>query len=227
MNDAPLRNVTAAQEILLAAADLDDKSQSFSEWDLTVAVWKRNPNKFGCRGYEAKYPDHKRVMKEIMSSSPGNPLRKGWIERTSPNKYRLTSVGRSEVQRQLRRGGDVQESIASPQMIFDELLHLYRNPVFQKHLKDPEEPRLWLGAASFLQLANGEPQHLNDRLIRTRAAISDALEWLETHHRDRITRGVSGGSEAIELGSVVRLKDFLDLIELRFAAQIEAVRGRK
>ena len=226
MNDQPLRSVTAAQEILLAAADLDSHSSPFSEWDLTVAVWKRDPNKFGCRGYEAMYPDHKRVMKEIMSSSPGNPLRKGWIERTGPNKYRLTSVGRAEVQRQLRRGGDVQESTASPQAIYDALALLYRNAVFRKHLKDAEEPRLWLGAASFLQLTNGSSQHLNDRLVRTRSTIHDALEWLDAHGRDKITRGATGGSEAIDREGVLRLREFLDLIEQRFAPQISAVRAR-
>lgn len=226
MSEHDNRSLTAAQEILLAAADLDSRGSTFSEWDLTVAVWQRNPNRFGCRGYEAKYPDHKRVMKEIMSSSSGNPLRKSWIERTEPNRYRLTNVGRSEVQRQLKRAGDVQESAASPQAIYDEVASLYRNAVFRKHLKDPAEPRLWLGAASFLQLANGDRQHLNDRLVSTRAAINDAIEWLDAHGRDKITRGVSGGSEAIDRESVTRLKDFLELIEQRFADQIQAVRAR-
>jgi hypothetical protein len=225
MSDVVAGNLTAAQEILFAAAEIDAQTP-FSEWDLTVAVWQRNPNRFGCRGYESKYPDHKRVMKEIMSSSNSNPLRKGWIERTGPNRYRLTNVGRSEVQRQSRQSGDIQQSTASPQAIYDAVGPLYRNPVFRKHLKDHEEPRLWLGAASFLQLANGDPQHLNDRLVSTRTSINDALEWLDAHQRDKITRGVTGGSEAIDRDSVLRLKGFLELIEERFAEQILAVRAR-
>lgn len=226
MSEGLLRTLTAVQEILLAAADLDSQGPTFSEWDLTVVTWKRNPNRFGCRGYESKYPDHKRIMKEIMSSSSGNPLRKGWIERTGPNRYRLTNVGRSEVQRQRKHAGDIQESTASPQAIYDAIAPLYRSAVFRKNLKDPNEPRLWLGAASFLQLANGTPQHLNDRLVTTRASIDDALEWLDVHQRDRIARGVSGGSEAIDRESVTRLRRFLALIEHRFADQIKAVRAR-
>jgi hypothetical protein len=221
-----LPTLTATQEVLLAAGELDAQKEAFSEWDLTVAVWRRNPNRFGCRGYESQYPDHKRVMKEIMSSSPGNPVRKGWLERTSPNQYRLTDVGRSEVQRQSRRTDGVRESTASPQSVYDAVLPFYRSSVFQKHLKDTEEPRLWLGAASFLQLANSESQHLDDRLTRARASIDGALEWLDHHQRDKITRGVTGGGEAIHRDSVVRLRSFLDLLETRFANQIQAVRTR-
>jgi hypothetical protein len=221
-----LHSFTAAQEILLAASELDGGADTFSEWDLTVAVWRRNPNRFGCRGYEAQYPDHKRVMKEIMSSSSGNPLRRGWLERTSPNRYRMTNIGRSEVQRQFRRVAGVEQSSASPQAIYDAVAPLYRSPVFRKHLKDQEEPRLWLGAASFLQLASADPQHLNDRLISVRTAIDDALRWIETHQRDRITRGVTGGSEAIHVDSLTRLKSFLLLLESRFTNQIKAIRAR-
>ena len=71
----------AAEEILLGADDLDRAGmREFSEWDLTVATWKRNPNRFGCRGYEDRYPDHKRVMMEIMGTTKkDNPLRRGWL----------------------------------------------------------------------------------------------------------------------------------------------------
>lgn len=225
MPDAAGRGLTAAQEILLAASELSSSKADFSEWDLSVAVWRRNPNRFGCRGYESIYPDHKRVMKEIMSSSPGNPLRKGWLERTGPNTYRLTDIGRTEAERQPRNGGS-QESTASPQSIYDAVAPFYRSTVFRNHLKDADEPRLWLGAASFLQLSRSDAQHLNDRLIRARASINNALEWLDAHGRDRITRGVSGGSEAIHRDTIVRLRAFLQLLEERFSNQIQAIRSR-
>ena len=88
-------SLTAAQEILLAAAELAREGKSaFSEWDLTVATWGRNKNRFGCRGYEDDYPDHKRVMMEIMGKSKkDNPIRRGWIERSRPNFYSLTALG--------------------------------------------------------------------------------------------------------------------------------------
>lgn len=217
-------NLTAAQEILRAAATLDSERESFSEWDLTVAVWHRNPNRFGCRGYEAQYPDHKRVMKEIMSSSPGNPIRKGWLERIGPNSYRITNLGRAEAERQIQRSeGNL--AAASPQSIYDAVMPFYRSSVFRNHLRDQEEPRLWLGAASFLQLARPDPQHLNDKLVTARAAIDGALGWLDQHEKDKITRGVTGGGEAIHRDSLIRLKAFLDLLETRFANQIQAIRA--
>src|SRR5580704_12263538 len=93
--------LTAAQEILFGAYDLDrGGAKEFSEWDLTVATWKRNPNRFGSRGYEDRYPDHKRVMMEIMGTTKkDNPLRRGWFERTRSNHYRMTDIGRSEADR--------------------------------------------------------------------------------------------------------------------------------
>jgi hypothetical protein len=218
-------NLTAAQEILHAAVEIDREKESFSEWDLTVTVWRRNPNRFGCRGYEKHYPDHKRVMKEIMSSSSGNPIRRGWLERIGPNTYCVTNVGRAEAQRQSRRSDDVGKSTASPQSIYDAVAPLYQSPVFRKHLRDQEEPRLWLGAASFLQLARADRQHLDDKLVNARASIEGALEWLDHHHRDKITRGVTGGGEAIHRDSLTRLKSFLDLLETRFANQIQAIRA--
>jgi hypothetical protein len=74
-------------------------------------------------------------------------------------------------------------------------------------------------------LARADPQHLNDKLVTARAAIDGALEWLDQHHRDKISRGVTGGGEAIHRDSLSRLKKFLDLLESRFANQIQAIRA--
>ncbi len=42
------KKTTAANEILLAANDLASAGKNeFSEWDLTVAAWKRDSNRFG------------------------------------------------------------------------------------------------------------------------------------------------------------------------------------
>ena len=93
--------LSAAKVILLAAADLAaDGSGEFSEWDLTVASWRRDQNRFGCRGYEDEYPDHKRVMMEIMGKKKkDNPIRQGWVERVRPNFYRMTALGLAEAER--------------------------------------------------------------------------------------------------------------------------------
>jgi hypothetical protein len=225
MPDVHGRALTAAQEILFAAHDLDASGRSdFTEWDLTVATWKRNPNRFGCRGYESEYPDHKRVMMEIMGNKKDNPVRVGTIEKTRPNCYRLTNLGRSQVDKLRQLRGDGQQSVRSPQSVYDAVAPYYRNPVFRKHTRDPEEPRMWLGAASFLQLANSEPRHLEDRLRATQRAIDDALAWVEEHGVHQINRGVSAGGEAISKDDLVRLRAFFSLLQERFAHQLEAIR---
>lgn len=85
MHNPPRKPVTAAQEILLGAFDLaENQYDEFSEWDLTISTWKRNPNRFGCRGYEDEYPDHKRVMMEIMGTTKkDNPLRRGVVRKNT------------------------------------------------------------------------------------------------------------------------------------------------
>lgn len=218
--------LTAAQEILFGAYDLDQAGRGeFSEWDLTVSTWKRNPNRFGCRGYEGKYPDHKRVMMEIMGTTKkDNPLRRGWFEKVRPNTYRLTKLGLSEAERLSQSHDTDRQSTRSPQAIYDAVAPLYRSSVFRKHSKDAEEPRMWLGAASFLQLTKSDPQHVEDRLRATEAAIGNALDWLDENGADHIQRGVSGGSEAISRNSLQQLKEFYQMILARFSGQIEALK---
>jgi hypothetical protein len=221
--------LTAAQEILFGAYDLAKSgSAEFSEWDLTVATWRRNPNRFGCRGYEEKYPDHKRVMMEIMGTTKkDNPLRRGWFERSRSNHYRITDLGIAEADRLSEIKSTGEKSHKSPQPIYDAVAPFYRHPVFRKFVKDPEEPRMWLGAASFYGLSSNEPQHVEDRRHATKAAIDNALTWLKESKADSFRRGVSGGEEAISNDSLVKLKEFVGVLESRFAGQIEAIRKTK
>jgi len=93
------RPLTAADAILLAAADLHvvrvarGESTEFTEWELTVAAWQREPQRFGLRGYAEHHPDHKRVTMEIMGQKPSSPVVQKYIERLRPNTYRLTPTG--------------------------------------------------------------------------------------------------------------------------------------
>lgn len=218
--------LTAAQEILFGARDLDrGGAKEFSEWDLTVATWKRNQNRFGCRGYEDRYPDHKRVMMEIMGTTKKeNPLRRGWFERTRSNFYKLTDVGRAEADHLSGTKATGEKSHKSPQPVYDAVAPLFRHPVFRKFCKDPDEPRIWLGAAAFLALTSNDAQHVEDRRTSTRTAIENALAWLKDNKAESFRRGVSGGDEAISKDILLKLKEFLDTIEKRFANQIEAIR---
>jgi hypothetical protein len=220
--------LTAAQEILLGAGDLDEAGiQDFTEWDLTVATWKRNPNRFGCRGYEEKYPHHKRVMMEIMGNKKDNPVRLGRIIKTHPHHYRLTHLGRSEIHRLSYTKDTSLKSNRSPQPVYNAVAPFYRSPVFRKFCKDPEEPRMWLGAASFLGIKRNDAQHLDDQLKTARSSIENALEWLDEAGIEAFRSGTSGGEEAISKESLFRLEEFIGVLEKRFAKQIEAIRRTK
>lgn len=223
------KSLTAAQEILFGAIDLDQEGRDeFSEWDLTVATWKRNPNRFGCRGYEAAYPDHKRVMMEIMGTTKkDNPVRRGWLEKVRQNTYSLTNLGRTEAEKLKQRGKTSGASHRSPQATYDAIAPLYKNSAFRKHCRDKEEPRMWLGAASFLQLTSSNPQHLRDRLTATEGTIANAFAWMDDNQVDVIRRGVSGSGQAITRKNLEQLEEFLVTIKERFSHQIDAVLGRQ
>ena len=221
--------LTAAQEILLGASDLDSSGKTdFTEWDLTVSTWKRNPNRFGCRGYEPQYPDHKRVMMEIMSAKKkDNPIRRGWLQRTKPNTYQLTNLGRTEIGKLLSLRETTGKTTRSPQSVYDAVAPLYKSNVFRKHSKNKDEPRMWLGAAAFLQVATNDAQHVKDRIRATDESIDNALEWLDENNENAIRRGVSGGSEAISKDSLLQLKKFSSLLQDRFKNQITALTKSK
>lgn len=219
-------NYTAAQEILLAAADLSSTGSSeFSEWDLTVATWKRNKNKFGARGYEDQYPDHKRVMIEIMArSKKDNPIRQGWIEKTRANHYRVTPLGKGEASRLRQSKGEVSTSERSPEHVYDAVAGYVGHRAFKDYCRDPAEPRIWLGAAAFLGLTKQDGTHLNDRLRAADNAVEQALAWFRDSGADRLTRGPSGGGITIRQMDVAKLREFLAVLRDRFSVQIEALR---
>ena len=214
---------TATQTILLAANDLSRKgTEVFTEWDLTVEAWRRDPARFGCRGYEDKYPDHKRVMMEIMSRrKKDNPLRKGYMEKVRPNYYTITSLGKAEADRldRVEGGGDRPKS---PGHLYDAVAPFATHRTFQAWVKNPEEPRSWLGAAAFLDLSQNTPTVLQDRLRTVKNAVRGSIRWCEENGTEALTRGSHGGGR-IPLRDLRRLSRFVQVLEERFARQISAI----
>jgi len=221
--------LTAVQEILLGSKDLDDADHKpFSEWDLTVAVWSRDKNRFGCRGYEDQYPDHKRVMMEIMGTTKkDNPLRRGWMRKVRPNFYELTDLGRGEAQKlgAATTSGPISRRSAQP--IYDAVEPYFSHGVFRRYCRDPEEPKTWLGAASFLGITRNDAQHFDDRLRAAKSAIVAGQEWLGEVGGAQMNRGVTGGGVAITTADLNKLRSLVAVIEERFAIQIAAIRRTK
>ncbi len=217
--------LTAAQEILLAADDLDKSGhREFTEWDLTVAAWSRSRNRFGCRGYEEKYPDHKRVMMEIMGTTKkDNPLRRGWFIKTKINHYAITPLGQSEADRFRKMSGEMRPTEKSAQHLYDTVHPYIEHTVFRKFIKDPQEPRTWLGAASFLKLTRNDAQHLTDQLRLVESSAKAALDWLKETNQLGLRRGVTGGGVTITQTDLKKLQEFLAVLKSRFEVQINAV----
>ncbi len=222
------RPLTAAEEILLAGAELSpDGGKEFSEWDLTVAAWKRNRNRFGCRGYEDSYPDHKRTMMEIMAASKkDNPLRQGWMEKTRANHYRMTKLGLAQADVLMKLSGQAPAGRRSPQNIYDAVKRYVFHRSFLAHCKDREEPRTWLGVSAFFRITSDDPTALEDRLRSAEGAIEGALRWFDEEKIDVLHRGPSRGEAAIHLADVQKLKDFVVILSDRFKVQIDAIRKR-
>jgi len=218
--------ITAAQEIVLAVDDLVSRQglREFSEWDLTVATWSRNQMKFGMRGYEEQYPDHKRVMIEIMGKTKDNPIRKQFVKKVRPNYYTQTALGKSEADRLRIIFENSPGSQRSPEKIFDAVQPYLKSRSFRNWQKDPEEPRSWLGASSFFQLEKYEPNELNGKIRAAQTATIHALEWLDDTGKQSLARGPEGGSRQVPRKEIEKLGEFIELLQNRFEQQMNAIR---
>jgi hypothetical protein len=226
---APTARRTAAQEILLAASDLAASGKrEFTEWELTVAAWKRDNNRFGLRGFESDHPDHKRVMMEIMGQTKkDNPVRRRFIEKLKPNYYRLTDLGAAEAAA-IQHGPEMESTtVRSPGPIYPVLERFVESPPFRAWLKDKDEPRSWLGAAAFLGLSRNTANELNDTMRAVETTARRAKEWCVQAGREDITRGVHGGSRPIPLAEIEQLLVFVEVLRTRFSRQIEAIRQKE
>jgi hypothetical protein len=215
--------LTARQEVLLAAAEISDfkAGVEFTEWDLTVKAWKLNPGRWGLPGYESTYPDHKRVMNELMAAGTERIVGRGWLERSSTNHYRLTASGLAQALsiRSTRRS-----STKRDYALYDAVEPLAFHRVFATYLSDQSEPKIWLGAAAFLGLSKSDPEFFERKLSSVKTIITDTIEFMRTENIEQLRRGDSG--RALTLDRVLRLSEFVTLLEERFAPQIAAIRGR-
>jgi len=212
--------LTASDEVLLAAANLakGDPETEFTEWELTMAAWKLNNNRWGLRGFEQEHPDHKRVMMEVMGH--GGLVSEHLLIRSRTNCYKVSSAGLARAL-----------LIAAPRDTRQRNLHTYDtvkefafHKVFETHLRNPDEPRTWLGAASFLNLQRNDPKLLESQISRIREAIAMAREFMDETDRGELRRG--DADRSITRERLGKLEQFLDVLEERFHAQFDAIRAK-
>lgn len=228
----PEQKFTAVQTILLAAEDLTKAGNlEFSEFDLTVAAWKRDGLKFGLRGYANIYPDHKRVMMEIMGQKPNSPVFRKLLEKIRPNTYRLTAQGK-ETARKLRTGGDVVTKPVAPATrpntvkpatakdLYEVAAQYTAQPEFRRWRDNPEEPRDWMGAAAFLGVQKGLDVDPAERIEEIRDAIKASLEWCNTQNSDYLNRGQGQPGTPIHARELSEMLDFLQALMYRFESHL-------
>ena len=216
--------LTAAQVIILAAEDIMAAGATeFTEWDLTVAAWTRDRTRFGLRGYDQKYPDHKRVMMEIMGQKPQNPLALQFMEKIRPNIYRLTPLGRAVANR-LRNSGPAQAS--------DEQADMYRlasdltsHAALVAWRSDPDQPRWWADASAFLARGGDVRKDAHKALSALRRQVRSAMDWCMVHDVEYLVPVSRAAGEPIHVRALTEIMDFLQGLEYRFPEHLTTTRG--
>lgn len=190
---------TAIQTILLAASDLLDSGKTvFTEWDLAVAAWKRDPQRFGLRGYEDQYPDHKRLSCEILGKRRSNPLCLGYLMKDRPNHYYMTNRGRVVV-RSMSSSAMPPEGAA----VRDCIRYLRELPQFIEWQIDPSNPKVWWREES--------PEMIINRMAK----------WVETAiamwNRHKKLWG-EAQSHLTKMSDLSDLHDFVQAMRYRFSS---------
>lgn len=216
---------TGAQIVLLAAHDLAAAGNAeFSEWDLTVAAWVRDRHRFGLRGYAQTYPDHKRVMMEIMGQKPHSPVQMKLIEKVRPNYYKLTPLGKTTAARLLKgdKGDGGRGKPVTVKELYEVASAYVNRPEFRRWQDNPAEPRDWAGAAAFLFLgkpdADADPA---DRLAEVRDAFKAAVDWCNVQEAVYLTRGAGQGGLPIHVRDLAEMIDFLQALAYRFPDHLD------
>jgi len=216
------RRLTAVQMILLAADDLTTAgTEEFSEWDLTVAAWNRDRQRFGLRGYANVYPDHKRVMMEIMGNKASNPILLRFMEKTRPNHYRLLPLGR--VQASHLRSMESGQSLKGNSMkeLYESVAVFANNPIFQRWRDEPAEPEKWKDAAIFLGVKGERPGEASEKHSIAHSLTRAAIDWCKAQHMESLPQSTQRGSPAVHMRDLSDLLSFLQALKYRFPDHLD------
>lgn len=218
------RVMTSREEVLLAALNLQRSGkQFFTEWDLTVETWKLNNQRWGLPGYRKLYPDHKRVMNEIMAKGSNKLLSQGFLKRVKINTYQLTPSGSVYAENII---GDKDERERAPYKLYDNLSKYLKHNAIKQFQNDRNKPSLWLHVASFYGLSatmtiQQASAKIND-FLNTINQGEVTIEKLGNQSIRRISSGPFISKKEIEL-----LKDFHKEMTNRFITQFEALLNEK
>lgn len=216
------RRLTAVQIILLAADDLATAGAvEFSEWDLTVAAWNRDRQRFGLRGYANIYPDHKRVMMEIMGNKASNPILLRFMDRARPNHYSLTPLGRVEASRLRSLESGQPQKGNSMRDLYDNVAAFATHPIFSRWRDEPSEPEKWKDAAAFLGVKSEKPGEASEKYQNAHTITRAAIDWCLAQKMDALPQGTHRTSPSIHMRDLSDLQSFLQALRYRFPDHLE------
>jgi len=138
------------EDRLVIILDEFPTGELFDEWSLTVKAWEIYPEHYGLRGYEEKYPDHKKVCN--IYQKPGGPKAKGYIKKVDKNYY-IKLPGATLRSQEISS----KETGESPLLMAPEamrrLVKVKKSRAYIAYLKNGSIPNDWNAAASFLEVS--------------------------------------------------------------------------
>gem|GEM_PF-2810564 len=215
-----MSKLSGKEEVILAALNLTEKGdKQFTEWQLTVETWKLNKQRWGLPGYRDKYPDHKRVMTQIMTRSKNSIMTQGLMERVKTNTYKLTDAGKIFSK---KITGDKDERKRADYQIYDYLNKRLDNIAFKKYLKDENQPARWLLVASFYGLSpDMKKQEAKAKMNEFEKIIEMAKDSISELGDESIRRTAKGSYISIE--ELDNLVEFHETMLERFSKQFNTL----
>jgi hypothetical protein len=214
------KTITSRDEVILAALSLKNRGLvEFTEWDLTVETWNLNKQRWGLPGYRDVYPDHKRVMNEVMAKGDKRLLTLGLIERIKTNCYKLTDAGIIYAENIV---GDKDSRERASYNLYDKLEKYLNHNAFLQFQQNHDKPSLWLHASSFYGLsATMSVQQATARINEFENIINQAEETLKNMGEESIRRTTTGNH--VTNKELEEIKEFHKMMRNRFKSQFDAL----
>lgn len=177
--------VTNMDVFVMAMDEAADEDGSFLEWEVTVKAWKRDRNRYGLRGYENDYPDHKKVANNYMDKKSG-AIGKGFMEKVAKNTYRITPLGQRRAAYLKSLDGNThglpdairQVNKAFDTRTYDRLQRALGTPAVRHYTDNREIHPLWNFSASLLGVSGSDARASEGNIRGIVSDVETALEAL-------------------------------------------------
>jgi hypothetical protein len=155
-------------------------------------------------------------MMEIMGNKASNPILLKFMEKTRPNFYRLTSLGRVQAS-QLRNVESGQpEKANSMRELYDSVANFATHSVFSRWRDEPAEPEKWKDAASFLGVRTERAGEATEKMQSVWTATRAAIDWCTAQKMESLPQGTHRTSPSIHMRDLSDLQSFLQALKYRF-----------